>query len=187
MKLTVTPRGENKKGAINDIRRKGDIPAILYVKGKACEPITVKGVEFSAILRGLKPGHLPTTIFTLSDGKHERRVVIKDIQRHTVNYQVSHIDFEQLVEDAPLCVKVPITLIGVADCSGVKLGGFLRQVIRYLKVECLPKSIPAEFLIDVKDLGIKQTKRLSDIVMPKGVKPLAPMEEVVVVVAKGKG
>jgi large subunit ribosomal protein L25 len=187
MKLTITPRGENKKGAINEIRRKGDIPAILYVKGKICEPIVINGVEFKAILRNLKPGHLPTTIFTLSDKKHERRVIIKDIQRHTVNYQVSHIDFEELVDNETLSLKVPVTMVGTADCIGVKLGGFLRQVIRYVKVECMPNLIPTEFLIDVKELGIKQTKRLSDIVMPKGVKPLASLDEVIVVVAKGKG
>ena len=67
---------------------------------------------------------------------------------------------------------------------GIKLGGFLRQVIRHVKVECLPKNIPSEFIIDVKDLGIRQSKRLKDLAMPNGVKPLASPEEVIVVIAK---
>jgi large subunit ribosomal protein L25 len=64
------------------------------------------------------------------------------------------------------------------------MGGFLRQVIRHIKVQCLPPQIPSSFSIDVKDLGIKQSKRLSDMVIPQGVKPLAKMDEVVAVVSK---
>ncbi len=41
-----------------------------------------------------------------------------------------------------------------------------------------------EFQVDVRDLGIKQSRNLSDIAIPQGVKPLAKMDEVVVVVSK---
>jgi large subunit ribosomal protein L25 len=184
MKLTMTSRDVKKKGAINEIRRRGDIPAVIYSTGNPCEPIVIKGSEFEAHLRTLKQGQLPTSIFTLKDGKKERRALIKDIQRTITDYRVSHIDFEELDEAVPVSLRIPINFTGVAECIGVKLGGFLRQVIRFVKVECLPGKIPSEFLIDVRDLGIRQTKRLSDIAMPKGVKPLAPLEEVVVVVAK---
>ena len=44
--------------------------------------------------------------------------------------------------------------------------------------------MPKEFVLDVKDLGMKQTKRIKDIKMPEGVLPLAPLNEVVVVIAK---
>jgi large subunit ribosomal protein L25 len=57
-------------------------------------------------------------------------------------------------------------------------------VIRHVQVKCLPKNIPTEFMVDVKDLGIRQSKRLKDLAMPSGVKPLASPEEVVVVIAK---
>ncbi len=186
MKLTVTPRGNKTKGETKVIRREGNIPAILYSTERPCEPIIVNGVEFSTHLRALKPGHLSTTIFTLSDGKKERRVIIKDIQHNITNYRVAHIDFEELLDGVLVNLNIPITLASVAECVGVKLGGFLRQVIRAVKVQCLPKDIPSEFFLDVKDLGIKQVRRLSEIVMPQGVKPLAKLEEVVVVVAKAK-
>jgi large subunit ribosomal protein L25 len=81
-------------------------------------------------------------------------------------------------------VKVPVECTGVADCTGIKLGGFLRQVIRYVKVECDPHAIPSKFDIDVRDLGIKQTRRVSDIKLPQDVRPLAKLDEVLVVIAK---
>jgi len=182
--LTALSRASTKKSDTKQIRREGKIPAILYSTGKPNIQLTVSGEEMGAILRQMKPGHLGTTVFHLKlDGK-ERRAIIKDIQYQLTTYQVSHIDFEELFEDVPVSVKVPIQCTGVADCVGVKLGGFLRQIIRHVRVECLPKHIPAHFFVDVQDLGIKQSKKLSDITIPQGVKPLAKMDEVVVVVSK---
>jgi large subunit ribosomal protein L25 len=184
MKLAVKQRVGEKKKDIKEIRREGNIPAILYSSKTQPEKLIINGAEFSTILREMKPGQLPTTVFVLFDGKKERRAIIKDIQYHLTTYNVSHIDFEELIENIPVCVKVPVNCTGIVDCLGIKLGGFLRQVVRHVKVECLPKNIPSEFLVDVKDLGIRQSKRLKDLVMPSGVRPLASPEEVVVVIAK---
>lgn len=184
MKLTVKPRIGDKKSDIKQIRRAGDIPAIVYSSKNPSEEIIVSGVEFSAVLRGLKSGHLPTTVFTLADGKTQRRVIVKDIQYDLTTYNVSHIDFGELIDDVAVRVKVPVMCTGIADCVGVKLGGFLRQVVRHIKIECLPQRIPSEFTVDVKELGIRQTRRLKDIKIEEGIRPLASMEEVIVVIAK---
>lgn len=184
MKLAVKQRVGEKKKDIKEIRREGDIPAIIYSSKSQPEKLIVNGSDFKTILREMQQGQLPTTVFELHDGKKNRRAIIKDIQYHLTTYVVSHIDFEELVENVPVSVKVPVNCVGVADCIGIKLGGFLRQVVRHVKVECLPKHIPSEFMIDVKDLGIRQSKRLKDITIPSGVKPLANPEEVVVVIAK---
>lgn len=184
MKLAVKPRLGEKKKDVKDIRREGNIPAIIYFSKGQPEKLIVDGTEFKAVLRGMKPGQLPTTVFTLSDGNKERRAIIKDIQYHLTSYVVSHIDFEELIDDVPVNIKVPVNCIGVMDCVGIKLGGFLRQVVRHVKVQCLPKNIPAEFSIDVRDLGIRQSKRMKDVELPAGVRPLASLEEVLVVIAK---
>ncbi len=184
MKLAVKERVGERKKDLKQIRRDGDIPAIIYSSKGQPQTLIVDGAEFSTILRDMKQGQLPTTVFTLIEGKKERRAIIKDIQYHLTTYRVSHIDFEELVENVPVSVKVPVNCTGIVDCIGVKLGGFLRQVVRHVKVECLPGHIPSEFLVDVKDLGIRQSRRLKDIAMPKGVRPLANPEEVVVVIAK---
>lgn len=184
MKLTAHVRSSGKKSDTKQIRREGKIPAILYSASHPSQLLVLDAAEFGAILRAMKAGHLGTTVFRLMvDGK-EKRAIIKDIQYQLTTYKVSHIDFEELYDEVPVNVKVPIQCIGVAECAGIKLGGFLRQIIRHLKVECLPKHIPTEFVVDVKDLNIKESRKLSDISMPQGVKPLAKMDEVVVVVAK---
>lgn len=187
MKLELAKRTTGKKGENNKLRREGNIPAILYNSKGEGHPVVVKGDELKAILRGLKSGLLSTTVFELHlDGK-KVKALVKEVQYHVASYDIEHIDFLQLTDNEMVTVNVPIQLTGVADCAGVKLGGFLRQAIRSMKVACLPKHIPQEFTIDVRELGIAQSKTLSDIAIPSHVKPLGRMNEVAVVVGKKAG
>jgi large subunit ribosomal protein L25 len=186
MKLTLTTRTSATKSAIKAIRREGNIPAVIYGLGEAVEKITVKGEEFRAVLRNLPQGQLATTVFDLHLGSKARKAIVKDIQYNVASYDVEHIDFVLLANDKRVTVNVPIQVTGIAECPGIKLGGTLRQVIRTLKVSCLPKDIPSEFQIDIRDLNITQSKRLSDIAIPSKVRALAQMSEVAVVIAKGK-
>lgn len=184
MNVTAKKRAAEKKTANKQIRREGNIPAIFYVPGKPAIPIEVNGEEFHAVLRHLKPGRLSTMIFTLDLDGEKVKAIVKGIQYDLTSYDVIHLDFEGLIDDIPVTIKVPVECVGIADCVGIKLGGSLRQIIRNVKVQCLPKHIPEEFTLDVKELKIKGSKRLSDIAMPEGVKPMAATDEVVVVIAK---
>lgn len=189
MKLSLKKRAGALKSEIKAIRREGNIPAILYGAGHQPEKVTITGVEFEAIMRQLKlkNSQLATTVFKLHIDGANKNALVKDIQYHPASYAIEHIDFIVLEEGKPVTVNVPIQIQGAAECAGVKLGGTLRQVIRTLKISCLPHHIPAEFQIDVRDLGVSQSKRLSDIAMPAHVRPLSLMNEVAVVVAKAKG
>lgn len=185
MKLKLLKRDASKKSETKRLRREGLIPAAIYVKGKDADPVAVNEAEFSSVMRDIQPGRLSTTIFTLTDthGK-ERRAILKEIQYEPTTYKVRHLDLEELYDDVLVKVKVPIEFIGTADCIGVKLGGFIRQVIRHIRVACLPKDIPSVFTLDVKNLQIAESKRLSDLTIPQTVRPIANMKEVAVVIAK---
>lgn len=185
MKLKVFPRKGKSKSEINQVRREGNIPAIIYKRSNASETISVHGTDFTGLLRDVQSGHLPTTVFELTDEKGKvRKALVKEIQYEPTSYQVRHLDFEELIPDVKINVKVPIECTGVVDCVGIKLGGVLRQVIRYLRVRCLPKDLPASFDLDVKNLALFDVKRLSDLEIPPAVRPLADLHEVAVVIAK---
>ncbi|QLH35668.1 MAG: 50S ribosomal protein L25/general stress protein Ctc [Parachlamydiaceae bacterium] len=186
MKLNVTKRTAGKKSESKQLRRAGQIPAIIYMRGKeTADNITLKGFEFESLLRQIQPGRLSTQVFTLVDeqGK-ERKVLLKEIQYHVTKYDVIHLDFEELVDDVPVNVKVPIECTGVVDCIGIKLGGVLRQVIRFLKVRCLPKDIPSAFTLDIKDMEQRETRRLKDLNIPDTIRPLVDLNEVAVAIVK---
>ena len=184
MKLKMNKRMGTKKSDLGKLRREGSIPAVLYSPERSAESIMVDGVEFGAILRGIVPGRLATTTFTLIREGKEVPAIIKDIQYHPTTYAVLHLDFEELIPGVPVNINVPIEFTGVADCSGIKLGGFLRTVVRSLKVRCMPDQIPGSFPMDVRELSIGQAKRLSSLEIPEGISPLVSLEEVAFVIAK---
>ncbi len=185
MKLKLTNRSAEKKSEAKKLRRDGFIPAVIYSKGEKGECVAVNSDEFGSFIRKIEKGRLPTTVISLVDeaGK-TRRAIIKDIQYNIINYNVISLDFEELHDDRPINIKVPIECTGVSDCVGVKLGGVLRQVIRYVRVRCLPKDIPSVFNLDVTELQMRHSRRLSDIQWPQTVRPLADLKEVAVVVVK---
>lgn len=185
MKLNVTSRNAAKKSESNQLRRSGAIPAVIYSKSGSSENIAIDAKEFSTLLRQVKPGHLATTRFELElAGSKSRPAIVKDIQYNPVNYDVVHIDFEILDDKHEINVNVPIECIGAMDCVGVKLGGVVRQVIRGLKVRCFPKDLPESFKLDIRNMSMRDCKRLKDLEIPNTVRPLVDLNEVVVVIAK---
>ncbi len=175
---------EERKGTAKRLRSEGMIPAIIYDKKESSKEISLLRADFDAALRQIPKGGLSTTIFTLKQKGGDIRVLVKDIQYHVTTYNVLHLDLQELKDDVAVRVNVPLRLVGGDDSPGVKLGGVIRPVIRTLRVNCLPKAIPSELTLDASDLNIGGTKRLSDITMPEGVRPLAKMDEVAVVIAK---
>ncbi|ADI38181.1 50S ribosomal protein L25 [Waddlia chondrophila 2032/99] len=185
MKLKFEQRTAEKKSDSRSLRNLGKIPAVLYVRGKDSEAIAVDAADFETVLRTVKKGRLSTTKLALVDGTgKERNVLVKDIQYHVTTYNVLHLDFEELLDNVKIKVKVPIECVGEVDCVGIKLGGVLRRVIRYLRVHCLPKDLPEFFKMDVKTLGLKESRKLSDLEIPETVRPLMDLNEVAVTIAK---
>jgi large subunit ribosomal protein L25 len=184
MKLQMNSRTAQKKSESKKLRREGLIPSVIYIKGKVSENVAVPEAGFSSLLRQVMPGRLSTTVFTLADDGKSRRALIKEIQYHPTTYNVLHLDFEELHDKETVTVKVPIECIGQVDSVGIKLGGTLRQVLRYVRVSCLPKDIPSAFEVDVRNMGLNETKRLADLSIPESVRLLADPSDVAVSIVK---
>lgn len=185
LKLNVKNRPVERKSQAKALRRDGSIPAVIYHRSKQAEAVSLDGLAFTTILRNLVPGRLSTTIFNLvlEDGS-SRKAILKDIQYNPVNYTVIHLDFEELIDNVPVSIKVPIECAGIAECTGIKLGGFLRQVKRHVKVSCLPEHIPSYFQIDITEMKLYDSKRIEDLVLPENLRSLTKLSDVVVVIAK---
>jgi large subunit ribosomal protein L25 len=65
-------------------------------------------------------------------------------------------------------------------------GGILEAVVRAIQVECLPGDIPERIDVDVTDLEINQSLRVSDLQIPAKVKVLEAADQVVVHVVSVK-
>ena len=185
VEIHITKRASEPKGEAKRLRGQGMIPAVIYSQANSSESVSLSAVAFETVLRNLTPGFLPTTIFSLVNAAGKKiRAIIKDIQYQVTTYKVMHLDFLELQNDTMVEYNVPIECLGQADCVGVKAGGFLRSLMRHVKVRSLPPHIPSHFEIDVKNLGLNQVKRTSELAVPAHVQLLARPDDVIVTVVK---
>ncbi|MEZ5315586.1 MAG: 50S ribosomal protein L25 [Chlamydiales bacterium] len=184
MELTLVSRKLGNKSEVKKIRRQGDIPAILYSKGEKGKPIVVNGNAFLKSLNQIEKGTLSSKVFFLEIEGKKIKAIIKDIHYAITSYAIIHLDFQELYDDIPITLNIPVKFLNTVECAGVKLGGVLRQLLRQVKVSCLPGHIPDRFNFDVRDLVLGQSLKLNTLKVPNGVEVITKLNEVVVTVAK---
>lgn len=147
------------------LRREGLVPGVVY--GLGGESISVS-VQWPALRAALTTDAGVNALITLSiDGKEELSIV-KDIQRHPVRRNVIHVDFIRLDANALISVEIPVILDGDAD-KVTQLSGMVDQNMFSLTVNSKPSDIPTEVHVNISDLEVGQSVKVSDVVLPAGV------------------
>jgi large subunit ribosomal protein L25 len=96
--------------------------------------------------------------------------VLKDVQRHPYRNQIVHIDFQRVLEDEKIRMRMPLHFKGGAEARGVKeQGGVLSHVRNDIEVTCLPKDLPEYVEVDLVDLAEGDVIHLSELKLPAGV------------------
>ena len=106
--------------------------------------------------------------------------IVKDIQRHPVRRDVIHVDFLRIDPDQDVTVDVPLVMIGEAKAV-TDADGMVDQNLFSLTVNASPENIPNELEMDISALGIGDSLRVSDIVLPTGVTTDVDPEETVAI------
>ena len=182
MKLNAHSR-QKQSAVLKQGRLEDKIPAVLYGKGQETLHCFVNQLDFQKIVAQNTQGLLATQPITLTLDRKSHQVIVKAIQYHPTTYRILHIDFQYLAQE-PVNVNVPLKCLGAAECVGIKLGGVLRQVIRHVKVRCLPQHIPSCFEVDISGLKLFDKKKISDLTIPQEVKCIDDLNQVAVVIAK---
>jgi large subunit ribosomal protein L25 len=174
--VAAESRTDTGKNVNRRLRTRGLIPGVLYGAKKEAVPVAVSPKEITSILRS-KTGE--NTLFELEIAGSRRKVILKEFQVEPVKGSLLHADFYEVALDKAIEVKVHIEVTGVP--VGVKVeGGLLDFVTRELEIECLPADIPEKITVDVSELGMNQSIRVSDIKVPDKVKMLSEPDLVVV-------
>ncbi len=176
-------RTESGKGAVRQIRRTGQIPAVLYGQGDSqLLQLDPKAVQKILVTQAGSTGLIALTI---QDGQQarQRTAVIQAVQRDPINSAILHIDLLEVAMDKPIRVKVPVHITGEVP-SGVKHDeGVLHQPMRELHIECLPNAIPEQIDVDASALAINQGIHVRDLQVGAGIKILDAPDGMVVNVA----
>lgn len=179
IKLTASRRSESGKGPSTRLRREGKIPAIAYGRDLAATSIAVSP---KALLQVLSSAHGQNSVVELDvEGAEKLTVMVRDYAYHPITRELVHADFVQVKLDQPVDVEVPFLCTGKS--KGLILGGVLQQIFRRLPVRALPESIPAHIDVDITELDIGDSLKVSAVPVPPGVKIRLPEDQTIVVVA----
>lgn len=145
------------RGKLKNLRDSKMVPGVIY--GGKKEPITVS-VSINDLLKILKDSK--NSVVTLKYDDTEEKVIIKNIQKHVVTDKIIHVDFNRVLMDKKVDIRVPIKFTG--EPYGVKTqGGLIEYDMRELNIRCLPADIPQEITIDIAPLKIGDIVRVKDI------------------------
>ena len=181
--MTITIKAEKRetfgKNASRRLRKQGRIPAILYGQGTATIPLVLDKKDVIAIL---KSDSGENTIFKVAFDSSAKDAMFKDLQIETDTDELIHADLIHISMDKTIRVNVPLELQG--EAVGVKTeGGFVDFMTREVEVECLPKDIPEQLMIEISGLHLHQSLKAGDLVTPEGVKLITDPATVIVLIA----
>ena len=179
--INATPRTESGKSAARRLRTAGQVPAVVYGRGREPVNIAVDVREIGAAMAG---GAYLTHIFDLQLSTADATafpVMIKEVQRHPLQGILLNIDFHAISLTEKVHAHVPIVLKG--EPIGLKRGGVLERLHPDIFVSSLPTDIPDRLEVDISGLEIGDSIHARDISLPDNVEMLSNPEEVLIILA----
>ncbi len=178
--LIATKRSKTMKLA--DIRKGGNVPAVVYGAGVENTSISVPSIDFEKVWKDA--GESSTIVLDLEKKKVD--VLIHEVQVDPVKSFPIHIDFLAIDMNKTIEVQIPLEFLGIAPAEKNALG-VLVKVLHEIEIEALPKNIPHNIAVDLSSLETLENKILvKDLKVPSGVKILTELNEVVALVTAVK-
>jgi len=166
--IDATVRNTNTKGDVNSLRTKGNIPAIIYGGSAKNQKISLSKKNVKNLIE--KQNFLSNIISINLDGKSEN-VLPKEIVWDPKSDEPIHIDFLRIVKGATVVLEIPVKFINEDKSPGLKRGGVLNIVRRKIELKCPTENIPKELIVDLDNLDIGASIKISSIKLPENVVP----------------
>jgi len=156
--------GSNKARVIRKVD--GMVPAIVY--GDKKESLNLK-LHLNELTKASQNELFYTQVLLIKNGDVEEKVVLKELQRDPAKGKFLHADFLRVSGKTKLKVIIPMNFINEEECVGVKNdGGLITKAIREVEIMCLAGNIPESIDIDVTNLELGASIRLTEISLPEG-------------------
>lgn len=183
---TLTATKRSKSDNLGVIRNNGMVPGVVYGVRVENTMVSVPAIDFQKILK--IAGESSTIVLEIKGDEAKKEalqkvdVLIHDMQVDPIRGFPIHIDFLAIDMNKPVEVTIPVEFIGVAPAEKNSLG-VLVKVIHEIEVEALPKDLPHNVVVDISVLDALDSQiHIKDITLPKGVKMITDINEVVALI-----
>lgn len=167
--LAATPRKKTGSRDARAMRKRGMLPAVIYGHGEAPDHVELAFHDLEVAV-----DHGARTL-TVEYGGKKQTCLIKEVQHDHLDVHPIHVDLARVSADERVTVKVAIELKGIP--KGVAEGGILDQQMGDIEVECAVMDIPGILRPVVTLLGVGDSLRVKDLVLPPGVVALSNPED----------
>ncbi len=178
--LKAAPRLRTGSGRLNQMRREGWVPSVIYGKGTDNINLKVDAKTFSDLLASSSSENIIVNLEI--EGHGTRLAFLQSIQHDSLSGRTLHADFRSIDENTAITAHIPTHLNG--ESIGVKAGGLVEQYIHAIEITCLPNDLPETIEVDITHLEIGASLHIGDIKLPSGVKATHAAEVVVAHIGK---
>lgn len=158
------------------LRAEGRVPGVVYGPGQPATAITIDRKE---LRRALNTEAGSNALVTLTVGDDSMVVILREVQRHPVRRDVTHVDFFKVDPTRPIDVDVPVHLTGEPK-KVTTMGGITEQRINTIKVRVRPDGIPDSITVDISDMTLDRSILVKDVAMPEGCTAISNPQQAVV-------
>ena len=190
IEVNAQKRSKQGTGASRRLRREGKTPGIVY-GGK--QPAVVIELDHNALYHQLRQEAFHASVLMLDIDGAKEQVLLRAVNMHPFRVEVQHIDFQRVLADVKIQMKVPLHFSGDENSPAVKTEGCIaNHVMTEINVLCLPADLPEFIAVDLSNLKKGVSLHLNDIPLPKGVSVVThgknnPVVVSVVVISAGDG
>jgi len=178
--LKAAPRARTGSGRLNQMRREGWIPSVIY--GRGTENINLK-VDFKTFADLLSHSSSENIIVNLEiEGQGTRLAFLQSVQHDPLSGKALHADFRSIDENTAITAHIPTHLNG--ESAGVKAGGLIEQYVHAIEITCLPNDLPETLEVDISHLEVGDSLHIGDITYPTGVRATHAADVVVAHIGK---
>jgi len=167
IEISARKRETQGTGAARRLRRKGLVPGIVY--GGATGAVNIE-LDHKALYLGLRNERFHASILTLDLAGSKEQVLLRAVNMHPFKPQVQHVDFQRVLKDRKLHMKVPLHFVNAEKSPGVKeQGGVVNHVLNELDIVCFPDDLPEFVEVNLENLAVGKSLHVRELALPKGV------------------
>ena len=166
--IELSIRNTKTKGELNLLRSNGNVPGVVYGGSEENKKVAVSKKLLKSLIE--KENFLSNILSANIDGKSEN-VLPREIKYNTLSDEPIHIDFLRIVKGASVILEIPVKFINHEKSPGLKRGGVLNIVRRKVELKCLAENIPGELVVDLENVDIGESFKISSIELPDRVTP----------------
>ena len=166
--IEASARNTNTKGEVNSLRQKGEVPAIIYGGTKENQKISISKKHLRSLI---DQENFLSNIININMDDKTINALPREVSYDPISDDPIHIDFLRIVKGARIILEIPVKFINNDKSPGLKKGGVLNIVRRKVELKCLSENIPNELVVDLADVDIGASFKISSIRLPENVTP----------------